>query len=96
MGNRTPRARDVLLAVALGMQRRTERRVLPDRRSGLDRRQASAGSVAEERRSGGDRRQVVRRQADREEGRTLLEKARTRMLRRPRGGSGEAGGDGLR
>jgi hypothetical protein len=90
MGSRTPSHREVLLAVALGSRRQSERRVLPDRRSGIDRRNASA-SVADERRSGADRRQVVRRQADRDEGPTLLAKARTRMKRRFRGGV-----DGLR
>jgi hypothetical protein len=94
MGDSTPRSRDVLLALALGSRRRRERRVLPDRRSGIDRRNRSV-AVQYERRSGVDRRLVVRRQADRIEGGTLLEKARTR-IRRLGNVSGERRGDGLR
>jgi hypothetical protein len=71
--------RDVLLAVALGSRRkRNERRLLPDRRSGVDRRKARL-DVPYERRSGSERRQTMRRKVDREEGPTLLEKARSRL-----------------
>lgn len=75
---------DVLLALALGSRRgRDERRVLPDRRSGVDRRKVQV-EVAVDRRSGADRRQLVRRQTDRDEGATLLQKARARLRRRRR------------
>jgi hypothetical protein len=71
--------REVLLAVALGTRRkRKDRRGLPDRRSGIDRRKDRL-PVGEERRSGGERRQVVRRKTDQDEGPTLLEKARNRL-----------------
>jgi hypothetical protein len=90
-------ARDVLLAVALGSRREArERRMLPDRRSGIDRRQARF-DVPNERRCGSERRQVVRREIDRDEGPTLLQKARTGLsgrLRQPR--ATEDRGDGLR
>jgi hypothetical protein len=73
--------RDVLLAVALGSRRHgKERRVLPDRRSGIDRRKDSL-KVTTERRSGDDRRQNARRKDDREDGVTLLDKARSRLTR---------------
>jgi hypothetical protein len=52
--------------------------VLPDRRSGLDRRRARL-EVPFERRSGSERRRAVRRKVDQEEGSTLLQKARTRL-----------------
>lgn len=94
MGNLPPRGRDVLLALALGSRRRVERRVLPDRRSGIDRRKIQL-RVAKERRAA-ERRQVVRRQADEDEGPTLLEKARARTGRPRQSRSGEARGDGLR
>jgi len=75
-------ARDVLLAVALGSRRKTqERRMLPDRRSGVDRRKARV-EVPYERRSGSERRQLERRKVDRAEGSTLLQKARTRLSSR--------------
>ena len=71
--------REMLLAVALGTRRKgSDRRRLPDRRSGIDRRKARL-AVRYERRSGGERRQVVRRKTDRDEGPTLLEKARNRL-----------------
>jgi hypothetical protein len=69
----------VLLAVALGSRgKQREHRILPDRRSGIDRRNAAL-EVPYDRRSGGERRQVVRRGADREDGSTLLQKARNRL-----------------
>jgi hypothetical protein len=56
--------RDTLLAVALGSRRQDkERRVLPDRRSGIDRRKIPL-EVATERRSRADRRQAIRRKVD--------------------------------
>lgn len=80
MGSSSSR-RDVLLAVALGSQGpTTEQRLLPDRRSGIDRRRASV-TVPSERRSGADRRQTIRRKADHDEGPTLLQKARGRLRR---------------
>ena len=70
---------EVLLAVALGSRRKTsERRMLPDRRSGVDRRKRQI-AVAYERRSGVERRQVARRKIDHNEGATLLQKARSRL-----------------
>jgi hypothetical protein len=55
---------DVLLAVALGSGTR-ERRMLPDRRSGIERRRRDDGvAEAADRRSGEDRRRFVRRQGD--------------------------------
>jgi hypothetical protein len=73
--------RDVLLAVALGSRRqKKERRLLSDRRSGIDRRKVSSTALIE-RRSGIERRQALRRSVDRDEGATLLEKARTRLTR---------------
>jgi hypothetical protein len=75
---------DVLLAVALGSRRkRTERRMLPDRRSGVDRRQALL-AVGRERRAAIERREDIRRQEDRDEGATLLKKARSRLSVRSR------------
>ena len=73
--------RDVLLAVALGSRRRDEeRRRFPDRRSGVERRRASV-EVSSERRSNLERRQTVRRKEDRDDGATLLQKARSCMPR---------------
>ena len=70
---------EVLLAIALGSARgRPERRMVPDRRSGVERRNARQ-DVPHERRSGGERRQSVRRKVDQREGATLLQKARTRL-----------------
>jgi predicted nucleic acid-binding Zn ribbon protein len=81
MGGRAS-SRDVLLAVALGSRRHDqERRVLPDRRSGIDRRKVSF-TVPIERRSGVERRQTIRRKDDVDEGATLLQKARSRLTRR--------------
>ena len=78
MGDNASR-RDVLLAVALGSRRRKEeRRLLPDRRSGIDRRTGSV-EILIERRCGLERRQVIRRTSDRDEGATLLQKARSRL-----------------
>jgi hypothetical protein len=71
----------MLLAVALGsLRKREERRLLPDCRSGIDRRQARL-EVAVERRSTLDRRLLMRRVVDRAEGATLLQKARSRLTR---------------
>jgi hypothetical protein len=59
--------------------------VLPDRRSGLDRRRAQL-DVPYKRRSGSERRSVARRKIDQDEGTTLLQKARSRLggrLRQP-------------
>jgi hypothetical protein len=54
--------REMFLAVALGSRRkRKERRLLPDRRSGIDRRQGGS-PMSIERRSGLERRQLIRRQ----------------------------------
>jgi hypothetical protein len=72
---------ETLLAVALGSPRKgAERRMLPDRRSGVDRRHARL-DVPHDRRSGAERRQAVRRMVDRAEGATLLQKARNRLGR---------------
>lgn len=80
---RSTAPRDVLLAVALGSRRHQEkRRTLPDRRSGIERRQASL-KVPTERRSGAQRRQTIRREDDRDEGATLLQKARSHLTRQP-------------
>lgn len=89
--------REVLLAVALGSRRkRTEQRLLPDRRSGVDRRKARL-DVPHERRSGSERRQLVRRKVDRDEGATLLQKARSRLTGNVRrSAETEDLGDGLR
>jgi hypothetical protein len=69
---------DVLLAVALGSSAFSERRILLDRRAGIERRRVPV-VVAVEQRSGADRRLVIRRQDDRAEGATLLQKAQTRL-----------------
>jgi hypothetical protein len=95
MGSRKPPDREVLLAVALGSEHRAERRMLPDRRSGVERRKESLDRW-EDRRSAIQRRQVIRRQTDRDDGATLLQKARTQLLRWRRGGSREGWDDGLR
>jgi hypothetical protein len=79
MGDDSSSQEEVLLAIALGSAREgTERRIVPDRRSGVERRKARR-EVANERRSSAERRQVVRRKVDRQEGVTLLEKARSRL-----------------
>jgi hypothetical protein len=85
MGNKAaPPEEEVLLAVALGAPgKATERRMLPDRRSGVDRRKTDH-HLSDERRSGHERRQSMRRAIDREEGPTLLQKARSRLTRRVR------------
>jgi hypothetical protein len=89
--------RDVLLAVALSSRRREEeRRMLPDQRSGIERRRVSL-KVPTERRAGAERRQLVRRKDDRDEGTTLLQKARSRLTPRPHGRTGNGDrADGLR
>jgi hypothetical protein len=70
---------ELLLAMALAARRKgTERRMLPDRRSGVDRRNSQI-VVPSERRSYGERRQDARRKVDRQEGSTLLQKARSRL-----------------
>ena len=96
VGGEEPR-KDVLLAVALGSRRQDkERRLFPDRRSGIDRRKAGI-EVPSERRSGSERREVVRRKADRQEGATLLQKAHSRLSTRlRRRAAKEDPGDGLR
>lgn len=82
---------EVLLAVALGSSREgTERRMVPDRRSGVERRKARQ-EIPYERRSGAERRQAVRRKLDQREGVTLLQKARTRLSGLSRQPSGESG-----
>jgi hypothetical protein len=61
MSSRSPDSRDVLLAVALGSRTdQPERRRLPDRRSGIDRRTTTV-QVPGERRSGAERRRQIRR-----------------------------------
>jgi hypothetical protein len=59
MGKQSPPPNDIRLAVALAACD-PDRRVLPDRRSGLDRRKRVV-PVPAERRSGHDRRQTARR-----------------------------------
>jgi hypothetical protein len=88
---------EVLLAVALGSPRQaTDRRMLPDRRSGVERRKTRQ-HVSHERRCVGERRKVIRRKLDREEGATLLQKARTHLTRPFRQSSEEKDpADGLR
>jgi hypothetical protein len=76
MGRRSSRSEDHLLALALASRADDrERRMLPDRRSGVDRRRMTV-NVLVDRRCGAERRCELRRRADREEGATLLEKAR--------------------
>lgn len=87
MGGQTSRSREVLLAIALGSRQQQERRLLPDRRSGIERRSMSM-EVEAERRSGVERRRSVRRQVDEREGTTLLQKARLRVTGRSRNESG--------
>ena len=88
---------EVLLALAIGSRRKgRERRMLPDRRSGVDRRKAHV-AVATERRVIGERRRVVRRRVDQDEGATLLQKARSRLSGRSRArGESQGSRDGLR
>lgn len=69
--------------------------MLPDRRSGVDRRK-TALDVHHERRSGSERRHAVRRKVDRDEGATLLQKARTRLSGRREQPETEDGGNGFR
>jgi hypothetical protein len=95
MGGQTSRSKEVLLAIALGSRQQRERRLLPDRRSGIERRTMSM-EVEAERRSGVERRLAVRRQGDQQDGATLLQKARLRLTGRFRKEPGEGGGNGLR
>jgi hypothetical protein len=83
MGVQTSRSKEVLLAIALGSRQKQERRLLPDRRSGIERRRMST-DVEAERRSDVERRLAVRRRADQREGATLLQKARFRVTGRSR------------
>jgi hypothetical protein len=55
-----PREDDVLLALALAAGDPSERRLLPDRRSGVDRRKETV-SVSPDRRRGAERRRRARR-----------------------------------
>ena len=74
--------REQLLAIGLTARRTAkDRRALPDRRSGLDRRRAQI-EVQDDRRLTPERRQTVRRRLDREEGSNLLQKARSRLSNR--------------
>jgi hypothetical protein len=63
MGEKQPPDDDVLLAVALAAAPPPDRQVLPDRRSGLDRRKEPM-SVSKDRRSGEDRRRHTRREGE--------------------------------
>lgn len=84
MGDDSSSQEEMLLAIALGLpQEQNERRLLPDRRSGVDRRKTRV-DVLYERRSSGERRQAVRRKVDLKEGSTLLRKARSRLSGRLR------------
>lgn len=84
MGDGSSSQEEMLLAIALGLpQEQNERRLLPDRRSGVDRRKTRV-DVLYERRSSGERRQAVRRKVDLKEGSTLLRKARSRLSGRLR------------
>jgi hypothetical protein len=79
MGEDSSSQEEMLLAIALGSaQEQDERRLLPDRRSGVERRKTRL-DVPCERRSRGERRQAVRRKVDLKEGSTLLGKARSRL-----------------
>ena len=95
MSGLTSRSKEVLLAIALGSRQQQERRFLPDRRSGIERRKILM-EVEAERRSRVERRLAVRRQADQQEGATLMQKARLRMTGRLRKASGEGRGNGFR
>jgi hypothetical protein len=66
---------DVLLAVALGSRSQRERRVLPDRRKGLDRRKIADPIVSSDRRVR-ERRQERRRRGDPNPGGLLARLAR--------------------
>jgi hypothetical protein len=84
MGDDSSSQEEMLLAIALSSpQEQNERRLLPDRRSGVDRRKKRL-DVPYERRSSGERRQAVRRKVDLKEGSTLLTKARSRLSGRLR------------
>jgi hypothetical protein len=63
VGDDRPKDDEVLLALALAADPRRERRVLPDRRSGLDRRK-TAGAVSTNRRSIKERRRQARRKGE--------------------------------
>jgi len=58
-----PTTGEVLLALALAAARTEERRVLPDRRSGLHRRKEPM-PVSNDRRTGEERRRVARRKGE--------------------------------
>jgi hypothetical protein len=84
MGDDSSSQEEMLLAIALSSpQEQNERRLLPDPRSGVDRRKTRL-DVPYERRSRGERRQAVRRKVDLKEGSTLLRKARSRLSGRLR------------
>jgi hypothetical protein len=84
MGDDSSSNDEMLLAIALSSpQEHNERRLLPDRRSGVDRRKKRL-HVPCERRSNDERRQAVRRTVDLKEGSTLLKKARSRLSGRLR------------
>jgi hypothetical protein len=71
---------DTLLALALGSAGRQDRRVLPDRRTGIDRRRTPGPGTAFERRSGAERRNGPRRQGEPGAG-GLLAYGRKRLAR---------------
>jgi hypothetical protein len=66
-----PREDDVLLALALAAGDPAERRVLPDRRSGVDRRKETV-PVSRDRRRGGERRRRARRKEETPPGGLLM------------------------
>jgi hypothetical protein len=66
MGER-PSEDEIRLAMALAAGRERERRVLPDRRSGIDRRRTDV-PVIEDRRTGEERRRHARRAGERAPG----------------------------
>jgi len=73
-----PSREDVLLAVALGSAGRGERRVLPDRRSGIDRRKTACPPATGDRRPRVERREKLRRNDEAARG-GLLARARERL-----------------
>jgi hypothetical protein len=84
MGDDSSSQVEMLLAIALSSpQEHNERRLQPDRRSGVDRSKTGL-DVPYERRSSGERRQAVRRKVDLKEGSTLLRKVRSRLSGRLR------------
>jgi hypothetical protein len=70
---------EIRLAMALAAGRQRERRVLPDRRSGIDRRRTEV-PVVEDRRSGEERRRHARRAGERAPG-GLLRRVRESFSR---------------